>query len=293
MTTTAEPTAPTTRATTPAAITTPRRVNIGAQFVKVAYILGLPAFLICLWAIAVKAQWNLPLGIDMRFVPSPLAVLERTWDLAVGTDGEATSGSLWRHTAASTLRVLNGFVIAALLAVPLGLLMGRIPFVNRLFDSTVSLLRPIPVTAWAPLALLLIGFGDRSTIFLILIAAFFPILINTIAGASAVSPRLLEAAAMLGTPTWKCFFTVVLPSSMHSITSGLRIGLGLSWVVLVVGETVGIRTGLGALITQARDMSRTDIIIAGMIVIGLAGLCSDRLLTWCLRLVTRSRPGLV
>jgi len=98
---------------------------------------------------------------------------------------------------------------------------------------------------------------------------------------------------MLGTPTWKTFFTVVLPSSMQSITSGLRVGLGLSWVVLVVGETVGIRTGLGALITQARDMSRTDIIIAGMIVIGVAGLLSDRLLTGVLRLATRGRPGLV
>lgn len=253
---------------------------------------ALPLALVCLWALAVRGQWNLPLGVDMRFVPSPWAVLIRMWDLAVGS-GEATSGSLWRHAAASTLRVSNGFAIAAMLAVPLGLLMGRIPFVMRLLDSTVSLLRPIPVTAWAPLALLLIGFGDRSTIFLILIAAFFPILINTIAGAATVSPRLLEAAAMLGTPAWKTFFTVVLPSSMHSITAGLRVGLGLSWVVLVVGETVGIRTGLGALITQARDMSRTDIIIAGMIVIGIAGLLSDRLLTLTLRMVTRGRPGLV
>ncbi len=256
------------------------------------FVVALPLVLVGLWALAVRGQWNLPLGIDMRFVPSPWAVLVRTWDLAVGSS-EATSGSLWRHTAASTLRVANGFVIAAVLAVPIGLLMGRIRFVMGLFDSTVSLLRPIPVTAWAPLALLLIGFGDRSTIFLILIAAFVPILINTIAGAANVSPRLLEAAAMLGTPAWKSFFTVVLPSSMQSITSGLRVGLGLSWVVLVVGETVGIRTGLGALITQARDMSRTDIIIAGMVVIGIAGLLSDRLLTLSLRLVTRGRPGLV
>ena len=268
----------------------PSRVT--RHLTSLLFVIGLPLALVGLWALAVRGQWNLPLGIDMRFVPSPWEVLVRTWDLAFGSS-EATSGSLWRHTAASTLRVANGFVIAALLAVPLGLLMGRIKVVMKLFDSTVSLLRPIPVTAWAPLALLLIGFGDRSTIFLILIAAFFPILINTIAGAANVSPRLLEAAAMLGTPSWKSFFTVVLPSSMQSITSGLRVGLGLSWVVLVVGETVGIRTGLGALITQARDMSRTDIIIAGMVVIGIAGLLSDRLLTVFLRVVTRGRPGLV
>lgn len=273
---------------------TPKRRNtFRARVASAGVAVGLPILLTLLWALAVRLQWQLPLGIDMRFVPSPLAVLDRIVDLAVGSGAEATSGTLWRHIAASSLRVANGFVIAALLAVPLGLLMGRISFVNRLFDSSVSLLRPIPVTAWAPLSLLLIGFGDRSTIFLIVIAAFFPILVNTIAGASNVSPRLLEAAAMLGTPTWKTFFTVVLPSSMHSITSGLRVGLGLAWVVLVVGETVGIRTGLGALITAARDMSRTDIIVAGMIVIGLAGLVSDRLLTLVLRLVTRGRPGLI
>lgn len=289
MTATVEPVA----APAPATANAPKAPTRIAKHARAAlFAIGLPIVLVAVWAVAVRGQWNLPLGIDMRFVPSPWAVLTRVWDLAVGSS-EATSGSLWRHTAASTLRVANGFIIAAILAVPLGLLMGRIRFVMNVFDSTVSLLRPIPVTAWAPLALLLIGFGDRSTIFLILIAAFFPILINTIAGAANVSPRLLEAAAMLGTPTWKTFFTVVLPSSMQSITSGLRVGLGLSWVVLVVGETVGIRTGLGALITQARDMSRTDIIIAGMIVIGVAGLLSDRLLTGVLRLATRGRPGLV
>lgn len=289
MTATVEPVA----APAPVTANAPKAPTRIAKHARAAlFAIGLPIVLVAVWAVAVRGQWNLPLGIDMRFVPSPWAVLTRVWDLAVGSS-EATSGSLWRHTAASTLRVANGFIIAAILAVPLGLLMGRIRFVMNVFDSTVSLLRPIPVTAWAPLALLLIGFGDRSTIFLILIAAFFPILINTIAGAANVSPRLLEAAAMLGTPTWKTFFTVVLPSSMQSITSGLRVGLGLSWVVLVVGETVGIRTGLGALITQARDMSRTDIIIAGMIVIGVAGLLSDRLLTGVLRLATRGRPGLV
>ncbi|MGW4371064.1 ABC transporter permease [Nocardia takedensis] len=290
MTVTAE--APAAAPSAPAPAARHRSAPLRARLTAVLFAIGLPLVLTGLWALAVRMQWNLPLGIDMRFVPSPLEVLTRIGDLAVGSD-EATSGTLWRHTAASALRVLNGFVIAAALAIPLGLLMGRIRFVEHAFDSTISLLRPIPVTAWAPLALLLIGFGDRSTIFLIVLAAFFPILINTIAGASAVSPRLLEAAAMLGTPAWKAFFTVVLPSAMRSITSGLRVGLGLAWVVLVVGETVGIRTGLGALITQARDMSRTDIVVAGMIVIGLAGLASDRLLTLSLRLLTRGRPGLI
>lgn len=262
---------------------------------KAAVLYGLPALVLLagLWSLGVRFGWTLPLGIQMRFLPPPGEVAGRMWDVAVGgIHDDAYSGSLWRHLAASTLRVLNGFLLAAALAIPLGVLMGRFGPVRRALETTVNLVRPIPVTAWAPLTLLIIGYGDRSTIFLIFVAAFFPILLNTTVGVAQVPPRLLEAAAMLGTPKAKTLYKIVIPSAMQSITSGLRIALGLSWVVLVVGETVGISTGLGAMITQARDMSRTDLIIAGMVFIGLAGFVTDRLMGWILRVVTRGRPGL-
>lgn len=118
----------------------------------------------------------------------------------------------------------------------------------------------------------------------------FSILLNTIAGVRAVPERLLEAAAMLGTPPAHTLYKVVLPAAVPSIVAGLRIALGLSWVILVVGETVGIRIGLGALITQAREQSRTDLIIAVMIVIGLAGFLADRLLMLLVRLLAGRRP---
>ena len=161
-----------------------------------------------------------------------------------------------------------------------------------MLDPVITVIRPIPVTAWAPLSLLIIGIGDRSTVFLVFLAAFFPILLNTISGVRQVSPRLVEAAAMLGTKQHQVLYTVVLPASMRSIVSGLRIALGLSWVILVVGETVGIRTGLGSMITQARDMSKTDLIVAGMVVIGLAGFLADRVLVLAVKVLTRSRPTL-
>lgn len=255
--------------------------------------LPVPALGILLWHVGAVQGWTLPLGIQMGYLPTPVDVTRRWWDLAFGgVVDDAFSGTLWAHLWASTQRVLWGFGLAVAIAVPLGVAMGRFLLVNRLLDPAVNLVRPIPVTAWAPLTLLIIGFGDRSTIFLVFLAAFFPILLNTIAGVRQVPPRLLEAAAMLGTSPARCLVLVVLPAAMRSIVSGLRVALGLCWVILVVGETVGISTGLGAMITQARDMSNTGLIVCGMVTIGLAGFLADRLLILTVRVVTRGRPTL-
>lgn len=253
--------------------------------------LPVPLVLLLLWDRGVAGGWTLPLGIQMGFVPAPWQVAQRLADLAFGgVIDDSYSRTLWIHLYASTLRVVQGFLLATALAVPLGILMGRSTTLFRMLEPTVNLVRPIPVTAWAPLALLIIGFGDRSTIFLVLLAAFFPILLNTITGVRQVPGRLLEAAAMLGTPPAQALYKVVLPAAVPSIVGGLRIALGLGWVILVVGETVGISVGLGAMITQARDQSRTDLIICGMVVIGLAGFLADRLLVLLVRLVAGRRP---
>lgn len=258
-------------------------------------LLALPApiLLVLLWHIAVVNGWHLPFDIQMEFVPTPRQVVDRLRDLFVGGVFEdAFSGTIWEHAWASTKRVTTGFTLAVLVAVPFGIIMGRSERLFKFLDPTINLVRPIPVTAWAPLSLLIIGFGDRSTVFLVYLAAFFPILLNTITGVKQVSPRLIEAAAMLGTPRRAILYRVVLPASMRSIISGLRIALGLSWVILVVGETVGIRVGLGSMITQARDMSKTDLIVAGMVIIGVAGFLADRALTVLVRLATKNRPTL-
>ena len=159
-----------------------------------------------------------------------------------------------------------------IVALPLGMLIGRVSLIRRIVDPTMQILRPVPVTAWLPLAMIIFGLGPRSAVFLVFLGAFYPILVNTIFGVRSVEPRLFEAAAMLGCSGSAQFFRVVLPAALPSIFTGMRLGLGFAWVVIVVGEMTGVQTGLGAIIMEARQLSRTEIVISGMIVIGVVRL---------------------
>lgn len=290
MTTTELATPP--RAAAPPAAAPAQRPARRRRF-PLGWTIALPAPLLILigWQLGVQHAWTLPFDIKMAFLPTPGEVALRGADFAFGgIYDDSFSGTLWGHLGASALRVVQGFGLAVVVAVPLGVLMGRSKLLFRMLEPTVNLIRPIPVTAWAPLTLLIIGFGDRSTVFLVFIAAVFPILLNTISGVHQVPGRLLEAAAMLGTPRLQALYKVVMPAAASQIIAGMRIAMGLAWVILVVGETVGISTGLGALITQAREQSRTDLIIVGMIVIGLAGFLADRLLTLVFAIAFGRRP---
>ena len=126
------------------------------------------------------------------------------------------------------------------------------------------------------MSMILFGLGAKSAFALVCLGAFYPILLNTVFGVRSVDPRLFEAASMLGCTANAQFFKVVLPAATPSIFTGLRLGLGLAWFVIVVGEMTGVPQGLGAVIMDARTLSRTDLVICGMIVIGLAGYVSDR-----------------
>ncbi|MFH5821135.1 ABC transporter permease [Georgenia sp. AZ-5] len=258
---------------------------------KTLLALPVPVAFLLLWSVGVRQGWTLPLDIRMDQVPTPEAVAVRLVDLATGgLIDDPYSGELWRHAWASLVRAVSGFAIAAVLAIPLGILMGRSRLLTHLLEPVVNLVRPIPVTAWAPLALIIIGIGDRSAIFLVFLAAFFPILVNTVAAVLQVPDRLLEAASMLGTPTWQRLYKVVLPAAMPGIVSGLRVALGLAWALLVVGEMTGITVGLGAMITEAKVVAKTDLIIAGMVVIGLLGFATDRVLVRLIKLASGRRP---
>jgi NitT/TauT family transport system permease protein len=216
------------------------------------------------------------------------------YDLAFGgIYDEAYSRTLHVHLLAPLSRVYGGFAIAASLAVPLGLLIGRISIVRRLLDPTLQVLRPIPVTAWLPLSMIIFGLGPRSAFFLVCLGAFYPILINTIFRVRAVDPRLFEAASMLGCQGTAQFYRVVLPASLPAIFTGLRLGLGFAWVVIVVGEMTGVPTGLGAIIMEARQLSRTEIVICGTVVIGVAGFISDRLVQMLGKRLLRWSPNFV
>jgi NitT/TauT family transport system permease protein len=243
-----------------------------------------PAVLLALW-------WAVTHNHPHGLIPPPDQVVRELADIVgLSGDNDEFSGSLWENLLTSALRVYGGFLLSACLGLSLGMLIGRLAFAQRLLDSTLQLLRPIPVTAWQPLFLILFGLGSRSATLLVALGCFYPILVNTIFGVRSVEPRLIEAAAMLGVSRTALFPKVVLPSALPGIFTGLRLGLGFAWVVIVVGELSGVRVGLGAMIENAREVSRTDVVIAGMIVIGLAGFLSDQAIRAVSRRLLRWSP---
>ena len=247
--------------------------------------LVVPLALLLAWHLAVKAGMT-------RLIPSPADVAKYMVDFAVGGIwDDAFSATLHIHLFASMTRVYGGFALAALVAVPLGLLIGRNETVRALLDPFLQLMRPIPVTAWLPLSMILFGLGPRSAFFLVFLGAFYPILLNTVFGVRSVEKRLFEAASMLGCSGTAQFSRVVLPASLPSIFTGLRLGLGLAWFVIVVGEMTGVPQGLGAVIMDGRTLSRTELVICGMIVIGIAGFISDRIIVAIMNRLLRWSPS--
>ncbi|MBC7437695.1 MAG: ABC transporter permease subunit, partial [Bdellovibrionales bacterium] len=142
----------------------------------------------------------------------------------------------------------------------------------------LQLLRPVPVTAWLPLSMIFFGIGPSAAVFLVFLGAFYPIVFNTTFGVRSVDNRLFEAAAMLGCTGSSLFRQVVLPASLPAILNGLRLGHGFAWILIVVGEMTGVQQGLGATIMDGRMLSRCELVIAGMLVIGIAGFTTDRVL---------------
>lgn len=238
------------------------------------------AVLAAAFPLALVLLWHaLVVVTGTRLVPTPYQVGLMMYDFAFGgVHDDAFSGTILTHLAASMQRVYGGFGLAILLGVPLGLLIGKVKLVRQLVDPTLSLLRPIPVTAWLPLSMIFFGLGPRSAIFLVFLGAFYPIVLNTVFGVRSVDGKLFEAASMLGCDGSRMFRQVVLPAATPSIFNGLRLAHGFAWILIVVGEMTGVPTGLGSVIMDARTLSRTDLVVTGMIVIGVAGFASDRLI---------------
>ncbi|WP_233588345.1 MULTISPECIES: ABC transporter permease [Oxalobacteraceae] len=231
-----------------------------------------PLLLLLGWHVGVKASGT-------QLIPLPKDVGLMLYDFAFGgIYDDAFSETLPLHLWKSVTRVYGGFFAAALVGIPLGLLIGRIKVIRELLDPTLQLLRPVPVTAWLPLSMIFFGIGPNAAIFLVFLGAFYPIVFNTTFGVKAVDNRLFEAALMLGCNGSSLFRQVVLPAAMPSILNGLRLGHGFAWILIVVGEMTGVPEGLGAVIMDGRMLSRTDLVIAGMVVIGIVGYSTDRIL---------------
>lgn len=189
------------------------------------------------------------------------------------------NGLLLRYSVASLFRVTVGFYLAALLAVPLGLILGQRRRANELFNPLIQFLRPISPLAWIPFAMLWLGIGDRPALFIIFLASFFPLLISTIKASASIHPIYFQVAANLQFNRWESLYYVILPATMPSIVLALRVSLGVAWMVVVAAEMIAVKSGLGFLILDARNALRIDYVVVAMVTIGLIGLLLDSTMT--------------
>jgi NitT/TauT family transport system permease protein len=236
----------------------------------------LPVLVILLW------QWA---GNGGSLFGGVLPTPDRVWQAwkvwAFGANGFSLnpySGTWLANLLFSAERVGKGFFAAILVAVPVGLAIGWNRIASGALDPTVQLLRPIPITAWLPFSIAVFGIRDMGAVFLIALGAFYPIVVNTAQGARDIERNLVRAAMMMGAGRWTILRRVVLPASLPSIFTGLRIGLGIAWTAVIVAEMVAVKSGLGYVLWDAYYVGRMDVVIADMATIGLLGLISDRVI---------------
>ena len=225
----------------------------------------LGALLLVLWSALVRLTRT-------NVFPSPQQVLAGIIDLT-------KSGKIFRYARDSTLRVLVGFFFAAVLGIAVGVVMGRSEKLSAAINPLIQLLRPISPIAWIPVAIVMFGIGNVAALFLVFIGCFFPIVVATANSVRTILPIYIAVGRNFGLSRTRLFATVVLPAALPQIFTGLRIALGIGWIVLVAAEMVGVNSGLGYLVLDSRNAGkRYDLVVAGMLSIGLIGLVLDTLL---------------
>lgn len=217
--------------------------------------------------------------------PSASKTALAIWDFVVGSaDSNSPYSGQWLESVrASSIRILAGFVIGSLLGVFLGLMSGYYRSARDAINPTVNALRPISITAWIPLALIVLGIGDQPAIFLTALASFFPVYINTFLGAAYTDGGLVRAARMLGATNRRILFAVTLPASLPSIATGLRVAVALAWTTVVVAEMLGSSSGIGYVLIDSYNQFRLDYVIACMVSLGVLGTISDKILALLFR----------
>jgi len=249
--------------------------GIGATLRRVATALAVPALILAAW------QWLGSSANMAGVVPTPVQVVRAWYDWMFGSPGMGLNpylGSWVGNVQYSAMRVVQGFCLAMLAGIPLGLAIGWSRLASQLLDPLVQGLRPIPITAWLPFSIALFGIRDLGSVFLIFLGAFYAIVVNTTQGARDVDRNLVRAAGMMGASPGQLLRRVVLPAAMPSIFTGLRIGLGIAWTAVIVSEMVAVKSGLGYVLWDAYYVGRMDIVLADMASIGLMGFLSDRLI---------------
>lgn len=254
-------------------------VRISSSLRKIKHLLQytvLSAAILAVWQALFQMGYIKPI-----ILPPPSQVALTFWDLL-------KSGAMARHVGVSVLRVLEGFGIAAVLGLGLGVAIGLSRTLDRLTDLIIQLVKPIPPIAWIPMAILWFGIGETSKVYIIFLGAFFPIIINTIDGIRQTDHRFVEVARILEVSRLKFIRKVVIPGAFPAIMTGLRIGLMVAWMCVVAAELIAAGSGVGYLIMDARQLSQSDVVLVGMITIGVVGKLMDsvikrlekRLIVW-------------
>lgn len=223
----------------------------------------LPIFIILLWEIFSDMGW-----LNVYLVPPPSQIWDRLLTIA-------SNGQLIKHLGASLYRVVCGFSLALSFALPLGFLLGLAPGVRGFLSPTLSFFQQVPAIAWIPMFILWLGIDEASKIAIIVYSAFFPIFLNTLHGIASTDPKLKEVAYTYDLSAWGLITRVYLPSAAPSLFVGMRLGLSYSWRSLVAAELIGASKGIGYLIQEGREMAQPDLMLVGVLVIGLTGLSFD------------------
>jgi sulfonate transport system permease protein len=231
----------------------------------IEYIFLIVFILLC-WQ-TLEASGNL----NSVILPAPLTV----WNTFVAL---LTKGTLLTNLIVSLVRVLKGYLIAAALGILFGVLIGLFDHVRRITELLIQIIKPIPPIAWIPLVILWFGIGESGKVFLIFLGGFFTVLTNVVDGIRQVDPKLIEVSKMVETPFSKYIFQLIIPAALPNVFTGLRIGLSSSWMCVVAAELVSSTTGLGYMIMNARQFGQTDVVIVGMLTIGVIGKLMETLL---------------
>jgi sulfonate transport system permease protein len=223
----------------------------------------MPVLILILWQLVAQFEW-----IPTRILPAPLKVIQAAFRMIA-------SGELLRDVTVSTLRAGTGLFVGGSIGFLLGMSNGLFRLSEKLFDTTIQMIRTIPNLALLPLVILWFGIGDSARLFLISLGVFFPIYINTFHGIRNVDPDLIEMGRVYGLSKWQLFRQVIFPGALPSILVGIRLSLGIMWLTLIVAETIAVDSGIGYMAATAREFIRTDVLIFVVVLYALLGKLSD------------------
>jgi len=239
------------------------RLSAGQRYFLLSWLV--PVLLVLAWEAASRAGL-----IRAQVLPPPSSVLSTAWDMIA-------SGDLFRHLGASLLRAAAGFAVGGALGFAFGVLTGFSRLAHALFDRPIQMIRAIPFLALLPLVIVWFGVDEIGKIFLVALAVFFPIYVNTVLGIRQIDPKLLEVARVAGLTRLATVRRIVLPGAMPSVLTGVRYSLATAWLALVIAETLATTSGIGFLAMDAREFLQTDVIVLAIVIYAVIGVAADAL----------------